>query len=149
MKLLEILDTIKTVTDGHPNIKESTICTMEDLITDVSEKKNKYVGAFIVYDINNVPIGEYSVTVPISIIFADKLRTNDGNKAFIHSNTLSISIDIVSLLRIKIKQIGADGLNDCVADIWTEQFADSLLAGTKLDFTIQTDLGGFCDILNF
>tara|TARA_R110002153_G_scaffold189041_1_gene341877 strand:+ start:9444 stop:9887 length:444 start_codon:yes stop_codon:yes gene_type:complete len=147
MKLIEILDTIETCVDTVPTVKESTVCTMEDMIIRVSEKKNRYIGAFIIYDQNQIRTGESSVTIPITIVFADKLRTNDNNKKYIHSNTLSTSIDAISLLRVKINEIGCDGLNDCVQELWTEQFSDALLAGTKLDFTIQANLNGFCDIL--
>tara|TARA_R110000787_G_scaffold74970_4_gene166291 strand:- start:542 stop:988 length:447 start_codon:yes stop_codon:yes gene_type:complete len=147
MKLIELLDEVKVILDSVPKIKETTICTMEDMLIKVSEKKNMYMGAFVVYDQNNITVGEYSVTIPLSLFLVDKLRANMDNKIFIHSNTLSASIDSISLLRVRINELGYDGLNDCVLDVWTEQFTDALLAGTKLDFTIQTDLKGFCDIL--
>lgn len=147
MRLVEILDNIKTTVNEVPVITEVTICTMEDMIIKVSEKKNKYIGAFVVYDQNNINTGEYSITVPISIIIADKLRTNDNNKVYVHSNTLSASVDCVSLLRVRLQAKGIDGLNNVTQELWSEQFSDSLLAGTKLNFSIQADLKGFCDIL--
>lgn len=148
MKLIELLDAVESCVESVPSVNETTVCTMEDMLIRVTEKRNQYVGAFIIYDQRNFITGEWTITVPLTIVFADKLRTSDNNKKFIHSNTLSASIDSISLLRLKIKELGCDGLNDCTQEIWTEQFSDGLLAGTKLEFTIQADLKGFCDLIN-
>ncbi len=147
MKLIELLDEVKSTVDSVPKIKETTVCTMEDMIIRVSEQKNKYIGAFIIYDQKSIVIGESSITIPLALFFVDKLRTNMENKIFVHSDTLSASIDTISLLRARITELGYDGLNDCFSEVWTEEFTDSLLAGTKLDFTITADLKGFCDII--
>lgn len=122
-----------------------TVCTYEDLLIRVSEKKNQYFGLFIVYDLRQINLGEWSQTIPFTLIICDKLKANQQNEIFIHSNTLSIAVDLVKMLRTYCIKNDLDGLNDVVADIWTEDQSDSLLAGTKIDFTMIADIGGYCD----
>jgi hypothetical protein len=143
--LKELTDEIKIQCESHPNIKQVSICTYEDLLIKVSERKNEYFGIFIVYDLRQIQVGEWSQTFPFTIIIADKLKANQNNEIFIHSNTLSIGIDIVKILRNWCKENAYDGLNDVIADVWTEDESDSLLAGTKLEFTMNVDIGGYCD----
>ena len=157
-RLVVIINTYGNVCDLSPIVnllKKRKITLLEDCAESLgSTYKNKNSGTFAdiaIYSFQatkTITTGEYSVTVPLTIVFADKLRTNDNNKIFIHSNTLSSSIDSVSLLRLKIQELGCDGLDNVTQELWTEQFSDGLLAGTKLEFSIQADLGGFCDIIN-
>ena len=146
MKLIEVLEKIQVVVQDHPMIQMATICTSEDLIIQVTENKNKYFHASIVYDMKPYPVGEYTVQLPFSIIISDKLRTNDNNKLFIHSNTQSICIDLISIIRGCLNSWGYDGMDNPIIELWTEKFSDALLAGAKLDFMLVSDLGGWCDI---
>jgi hypothetical protein len=146
MKLIEVLENIKGVAIQHPNIKKVSIVTTEDLITNISDSKNEYFHAHIVYDMKPYPVGEFAIQLPFSIIISDKLRTNDDNKIFIHSNTMSIAIDLISMIRSCLNDWGYDGLDKPQIELWTDQFSDSLLAGTKLEFLLVSDLGGWCDI---
>lgn len=146
MKLIDVLNKIQEVAEGLDSIKKATIMTTEDLIISVSENKNEYFHAMIVYDMKPYPVGEYSLQIPISIIIADKLRTNDDNKIFAHSNTMSIAIDLISVIRGCLNEWGYDGMDKPQIELWTEKYSDALLAGSKLDFLLISDLGGWCDI---
>ena len=143
--LKELIDKMTSEIDSHPLIKDVTACTYQDLLVRVSEKKNEYYGVFIVYDLRQIALGEWRQSIPFTLIVADKLKTNRENEIFIHSNTLSLAIDIVKILRNFCQPNDLDGLSDVVVDIWTEDESDSLLAGTKIDFTLEVDLGGYCD----
>ena len=146
MKLLEVLEKIQNTTQNHPLIKKASISTTEDLLIQVSDSKNVYFHAFIVYDMRPYPVWEYALQLPFSIIIADKMRTNDDNKVFIHSNTMSIAIDLISIIRGCLNSWGYDGMDNPAIELWTEKYSDALLAGCKLDFLLVSDLGGWCDI---
>ena len=146
MKLIEVLNNIESVVEQHPLVKKVSVVTSEDLIINVSDNKNEYFHAHIVYDMKPYPVGEWQLQLPFSIIVSDKLRANDDNKIYIHSNTMSICIDLISTIRGCLNQWGYDGLDKPQLELWTERFSDSLLAGTKLDFLLVSDLGGWCDI---
>lgn len=150
MKLIEMLEGIETVIKGHDMINATSICTLEDIVTEVSGSKNEYIHALIVYDTNKVKLGERSQVIPVSVIFSDKLKADQSNKLHVHSNTLSACVEVVLLLRNYLDEIECEGLdpNNTFTDIWTDQFGDALLAGNKVDFTVTGSLGGFCELLN-
>ncbi len=150
MKLVELLEGMKEVLEGQDNINNVTILEYQDYLIRASENKNTYIHAAIVYDLEKIPFGEWTQKVPLSIIYSDKVRTNDSNKLYIHSNTLSCATESTQLLRNYFAKQGCEGLlpGETNADIWTHKFGDALLAGTKLDFNVVASLGGFCDIIN-
>ena len=143
--LKEILDELTQVITDQSIVFKTTVVTLDDLLIKVSENKNDYFGAFIVYDQNRITLGEWSTTLPLTIIFADKLRPNRENEIYIHSNTLSLAVDVVKILRTWCKDKGIDGLNGVSLDLWSEDEADSLLSGSKIDFNLIIDIGGYCD----
>jgi hypothetical protein len=147
MSLKELTDELRDLIQTQTLIFETTVTTYEDLLIRISEKKNEYFGAFLVYDLRQIILGEWSQTIPFTLIFADKLKSDDSNEIFIHSNTTSIAIDVVKMLRTWCKDKGIDGVNNVNLDIWTESESDSLLAGTKIEFNLILDIGGYCDII--
>lgn len=144
--LKELTDQLRDLILDHALIKEVSVCTYDDLLIKVSENKNEYFGAFIVYDLRQAQLLEWSTILPLTIVFADKLRPNRENEVFIHSNTFSIAVDVVKLIRDFARDNGLDGLDQVTLDIWSEDEADSLLAGTKIDFTMNLNIGGYCDV---
>jgi|GEM_PF-6672168 len=148
MKLVELLEGIKGVVDGHDLIKKTDIITAQRHLIAASEVKNNYIHASIIYDLNKIPMLEWSQKIPIRIIFSDKLKTDFSNELFIHSNTLSCATELTQLLRVHFDEVDVEGLlpGETNSELWTEQFSDALLAGTVLEFNIAADIKGFCDI---
>jgi len=147
LTLNEVLELIKAEILTLSNCKDVSICTYENLLIRASESKNKYMHVFLVYDLRAVALGEWSQELPLTIVVADKLRANKENELFVHSNTLSLSIEIVKLLRAWAQRNGWDGIDQTLADIWTEDEADALLGGTKFDILLKGNIGGYCDIM--
>jgi hypothetical protein len=145
--LKELTDDLKALIDTQSLIEETTVTTYEDLLIRVSENKNEYFGAFLVYDLRQISLGEWSQTIPFTLIIADKLKADKTNEIFIHSNTTSIAIDLVKILRTWCEENGIDGVDNVTLDIWTESESDSRLAGAKIDFLLTLDIGGYCDII--
>ncbi|MHC4648301.1 MAG: hypothetical protein ACYTBJ_22815 [Planctomycetota bacterium] len=146
--LVELLNQLKTVIESESAYTRLvTICTYENLLVRVSENKNEYPHVFIVYDLRQVTVGEWSTTLPLTVVIADKLRANKDNEIYVHSNTLSLGVDICKILRNWARDNGLDGVDNVALDVWTEDEADSLLGGTKLDFTLTTNIGGYCDYI--
>jgi hypothetical protein len=145
--LKELTDDLKALIDTQSLIEETTVTTYEDLLIRVSENKNEYFGAFLVYDLRQTSLGEWSQTIPFTLIIADKLKADKTNEIFIHSNTTSIAIDLVKILRTWCEENGIDGVDNVTLDIWTESESDSRLAGAKIDFLLTLDIGGYCDII--
>jgi hypothetical protein len=143
--LKEILDNLTEVITDQTLVKKTTVVTLDDLLIKVSENKNEYFGAFLVYDQRQITLGEWSTTIPFTLVLADKLRPNRENEVFIHSNTLSLAVDVVKVLRTWCKEKGIDGLDNVTLDLWSEDESDSLLSGSKIDFNLILDIGGYCD----
>lgn len=149
MKLIELLEGMEEVLIGHDQIKQTTICTLDDVVTKLSESKNKYIHAMIVYDQQKIKLGEWTQGLPLSLIFSDKMKADESNKLHIHSNTLSASVELTHLLRQWLSKNQCEGLlpEATDGDLWSDQYGDGLYAGLKLDFKITAGLGGFCEIL--
>jgi hypothetical protein len=143
----EILDELQAEIETLTKARAVTVCTYEDLLIKVSENKNAYMHVFIVYDLKAITLKEWTQDIPLTLIICDKLRANDENKIYIHSNSLSLSIEVVKLLRTWTYANNYDGINDVTTDVWTEDEADSLLAGTKLEINLIANIGGYCEII--
>lgn len=146
--LREVLDEIETRLEALEFCEGATVCTYEDMLIRVTDQANKndYLHVFILYDLRQITIREWSTEIPLTLVVADKLRANQDNKIHIHSNATSLAIEVCKTLRTWAKEEGYDGITDVPVDIWTEDEADSLLAGAKLDVTIITEIGGYCNI---
>jgi hypothetical protein len=146
LTLKELTDKLKDLLLTHAKLKDVNVCTYDDLLIKVSENKNEYFGAFIVYDLRQIQLLEWSTVIPLTIIFADKLRPNRENEIFIHSDTVSIAVDSVKMIRDYCRDNGLDGLDQVTLDIWSEDESDSRLAGSKIDFLMNLNIGGYCDV---
>ena len=127
----------------------ATVCTYEDLLIRITDQanKNQYLHVFVLYDLRQATIREWSTELPLTLVIADKLRANQDNKIHAHSNAFSLAVELSKLLRTWAKEEGYDGINDVPVDIWTEDEGDGLLAGAKMEITIITEIGGYCDIV--
>ena len=143
----EILDQLNGLISQLTKCEEVTICTYEDLLVRVTENKNKYMGVFIVYDLRQFTIKEWSQELALTFIICDKLSADKKNKLNIHSNTYSLAIEITKIVRVWAQNNGYDGLENITVDIWTEDESDSLLAGSKMDLTLIGEIGGYCEII--
>lgn len=147
MKLIELLTSMKETISNHEVVKRTTITTMEDLLIKVSEQKNEYFHVFIAYDNDTISVGQNTFDFPMSIIIADKLKADDSNKLYAHSNTLSIALELIVMLReCLFEKYNFEAMETPTIEIWTEKYSDSLIAGTKIDFSIELDMIGFCDL---
>ena len=144
--LREILNEIRDQVLTLQFCQGATITTYEDLLIRVTENKNEYLHVYIVYDLAQLSALERSQELPFKFVVCDKLRTNQDNKIHIHSNAASLSIEILKILTTWA-DTNLDEIKRPVGiDIWTDQEADALLAGTTFDLTIITNIGGYCDV---
>mgnify|MGYP000433319403 CR=1 FL=1 len=143
----EILDQLDAEIMELEKAVEVTICTYEDLLIRVSENRNKYMHVFIVYDLRQGTLGEWSQDLALSLVICDKMKADKTNKLAIHSNSQSLGIEIVKKLRTWGARNGYEGINAVPVDFWTEDESDSLLAGIKLELTLTGEIGGYCDII--
>jgi len=142
----EILNEVRDEVLKLTFAKDATICTYEDLLIRVTENKNEYLHVFIVYDLSQITALERSQEIPFKFVVCDKLRTNQDNKLHIHSNATSLSIEILKILTTWADKDLCEIKRPVGIDIWTDQEADALLAGTTFDLTLITEIGGYCEI---
>jgi len=143
----EILESLDAEISGLTKAEEVTVCTYEDLLIRVSENKNKYMHVFIVYDLKQGILKEWSQELALTLVICDKLSADKSNKLAIHSNTYSLAVEVVKKLRTWGATNCYDGIDNVPVDIWTEDESDSLLAGVKLELTLIGEIGGYCDII--
>ena len=147
LTLNELLNELRAKILTLTNCRASTICTYENLLLRIAESHNEYMHVFIVYDLKSVLLREWSTELPLTLVICDKLQAKKTNEINVHSNTLSLSIEVIKILRQWAQVNGWDGINDTPTDVWTEDEGDALLGGVKLDIIIKGNIGGYCDII--